>query len=274
MNQEVKHNMGKVILITGASSGLGKALAEILSTRGHIVYGTSRKPTGQLLPYRMIPMEVKDEKSIERAVQQVISNEKRIDVVINNAGIGLAGPTEQLHIDNIRELLEINVVGVARVCQAVLPHMRARRSGRIINISSIGAVIGLPYRGLYCASKSAVSIMTESLRMEIAPFGIQACCVRAGDTRTNINANRIKDFNPSDTAYKRSFERVYSAIDREVDEGMPAEEAARQIARLVEKPRLRRYYTIGKPLQRAALWVKRLLPDEAFEKLMARYSGI
>ncbi|HQU61326.1 MAG TPA: SDR family oxidoreductase, partial [Saprospiraceae bacterium] len=182
--------MGKVILITGASSGLGKALAEILSTRGHIVYGTSRKPTGQLLPYRMIPMEVKDEKSIERAVQQVISNEKRIDVVINNAGIGLAGPTEQLHIDNIRELLEINVVGVARVCQAVLPHMRARRSGRIINISSIGAVIGLPYRGLYCASKSAVSIMTESLRMEIAPFGIQACCVRAGDTRTNINANR------------------------------------------------------------------------------------
>lgn len=266
--------MGKVILITGASSGLGKALAETLSARGHIVYGTSRRPSGQALPYRMIAMEVKDENSVQQGIQHIIGREGRIDVVINNAGIGLAGPTEQLRACNIRELLEVNVLGIVRVCQAVLPHMRARGSGRIINISSIGAVIGLPYRGLYCASKSAVSILTESLRMEIAPFGIQACCVRAGDTQTNINAHRIKDFRPEDPAYNQRFSRVYAAIDREVEEGMPAGEAARQIARLIDKPRLRRYYTVGKPLQRAALWVKRLLPDALFEKLMARYSGI
>ncbi|MCB9275037.1 MAG: SDR family oxidoreductase [Lewinellaceae bacterium] len=266
--------MGKVILITGASSGLGKALAEILSSREHIVYGTSRRPCATPLPYRMIFMEVKDENSIRSGIQHIIEQEGRIDVVINNAGIGLAGPTEQIRLDNIRELLDINVLGVVRVCQAVLPHMRARRSGRIINISSIGAVIGLPYRGLYCASKSAVSIMTESLRMEIAPFGIQACCVRAGDTRTNINANRIKDVGDGGPAYLERFNRVYAAIDREVNEGMPAEEAARQIARLVDRSRLRRYYTVGKPLQRAALWVKRLLPDAAFEKLMANYSGM
>jgi NAD(P)-dependent dehydrogenase (short-subunit alcohol dehydrogenase family) len=265
--------MSKVIMVTGASSGLGKALAEELHRRGYIVYGTSRqaKPGS---PYKMVPMEVKDQGSVRQAVEEIIKAHGRLDVLINNAGIGLAGPTEQLQIANIQEVLEVNVVGVLRVCQAVLPHMRAKGHGLIINISSIGAAMGLPYRGVYCASKSAIDLATEALRMEVAAYGIQACSIRAGDTRTNINANRIKDFDPDCPAYRESFERVYASIDREVETGLPAEIIAKKIARLIEKKRLKRYYVIGKPLQRVSLLVKRLLPDPLFERIMKQYAGM
>ncbi len=267
--------MTKVILITGASSGLGKALAEELSSQGHIVYGTSRNPMPQSQqPYKMSIMEVKEMGSVRRAVQEVIAAEGKIDVLINNAGIGLAGPTEQLQIAHVQEVLDINVLGVLRVSQAVLPHMRAQRQGLIINISSIGAAMGLPFRGVYCASKSAIDLVTEALRMEVAAYGIQACSVRAGDTRTNINANRIKDFDPGNPAYRESFERVYASIDREVEAGLPAAVIAKKIASLIAKKRVKRYYVIGKPLQRVSLLVKRLLPDSLFERIMKQYSGM
>ncbi len=265
--------MNKVVLITGASSGLGKALAEQLAGKGYRVYGASRTPRNSGLPYQMVAMDVQDEDSVRRAIASIAEQEGRLDAVINNAGIGIAGPLEQLSMANIESVLDTNVKGAVRVMQAALPHLRQSK-GRVINISSIGALFGLPYRGIYCASKAAVDLITEALRMELAAHGVQACSIHAGDIKTNINANRIKDYNPQDTTYRESFERVYADIDKDVDKGLPAEEVARQVIRALEAPRLRRYYTVGKPLQKLSILAKRLLPAALFEKIIRGYSGM
>ncbi len=265
--------MSKVVLITGASSGLGQALARQLAEKGYLVYGTSRRPRESGLPYQMVAMDVQDEASVRQAVAAIVEKEGRLDAVINNAGIGIAGPLEQLHMENVERVLDTNVKGVLRVVQAALPHLRQSK-GRIVNISSIAALFGLPYRGAYCASKAAVDLITEALRMEMAAFGVQACSIHAGDIQTNINANRIRDYDPEDPTYKESFERAYADIDKDVNKGLPADEVARQVIRALESARLRRYYTIGKPLQRLSLLAKRLLPAPFFEKVILSYSGM
>lgn len=265
--------MSKVVLITGASSGLGQALAGQLAGKGYRVYGTSRSPGENNLPYQMTAMDVQDEDSVRKAIARIVEKEGRLDAVINNAGIGIAGPLEQLAAENIEKVLDTNVKGVVRVIQAALPHLRQSK-GRVLNISSIGALFGLPYRGIYCASKAAVDLITEALRMELATHGVQACSIHAGDIQTNINANRIKDYDPSDPTYRESFERVYADIDKDVNKGLPAEEVARQVIRAMESPRLRRYYTVGKPLQRLSILAKRLLPAPLFEKIIRGYSGM
>lgn len=265
--------MSKVVLITGASSGLGQALAEQLAEKGYRVYGTSRNPKGKGLTYQMVAMDVREEASVRRAIAELIEREGRLDAVINNAGIGIAGPLEQLRMENVEKVLDTNVKGAVRVMQAALPHLR-RSEGRVLNISSIGALFGLPYRGIYCASKAAVDLITEAMRMELAAHGVQACSIHAGDIQTNINANRIKDYDPGDPTYKESFEKVYADIDKDVDKGLPAEEVARQVIRALEARRLRRYYTIGKPLQRLSVLAKRLLPAYWFEKIIRGYSGM
>ena len=265
--------MSKVILITGASSGLGLALAQQLAGKGHRVYGTSRRPQDAGLPYTMIAMDVQDGASVRSAIAAIVEKEGRLDAVINNAGIGIAGPLEQLSMEHIEKALDTNVKGVIRVIQAALPHLR-RSKGRVLNISSIGALFGLPYRGVYCASKSAVDLITEALRMELYAHGVEACSIHAGDIQTSINANRIKDYDPNDPTYKDSFEKVYADIDKDVENGLSAEEVARQVIRALESPRLRRYYTIGKPLQRLSVLARRLLPAFLFEKVIRGYSGM
>ncbi len=266
--------MKKVVLITGASSGLGKELARQLCQRNYRVYGTSRRPKEQPEGYHLLAMDVREAESVEQAVAELIRREGRIDILINNAGIGIAGPLEQLSMENIEKVLDTNVKGVVRSCQAVLPHLRHAGGGKIINISSIGALFGLPYRGVYCASKAAVGLVTEALRMEVRAFGIQACTILAGDIQTNINANRIRDYREDSHAYKTSFERVYAGIDEDVDKGMPAEEVARQVVRIAERQRLKPHYIIGRPLQRLSARLKRLLPGALFEKIIMRYSGM
>ncbi len=264
--------MADVTLITGASSGLGKALAEYLSARGYRVYGTSRSPSSDNLPYSMVRLDLADATSIEQAIQTIINREGHIDLLINNAGLGIAGPLEELRIDHVQQVFDANVIGLIRVVQAVLPAMRARRRGRIINISSIGAVVGLPFRGLYCASKSAVDMLSETLRLEVERFGIEVCSVRAGDIRTAINQHRFMDFNPDNPAYADTFPRVAKAINHEVDEGMPPEEVARQIYRLLQKRKLPPTSSVGKWLQRAAILAKRILPGKWFESIIKSYT--
>ncbi len=265
--------MSKTILITGASSGLGYALARELDQQGYTVFGTSRKPREDWGGVRMLQMDVRDQLSVEQAVEQLLRESGSIDIAINNAGIGIAGPLEECDMEHVAQVLDTNVMGVIRVCKAVIPHMRQSGKGQIFTISSIGARVGLPYRSVYCASKSAVDLITESLRIETQRFGIQVIGIHAGDIQTNINAHRIKDYDP-EGPYAESFERAYAIIDQEVEEGKPAEEVARSIARLIGRRRLHPFYAIGKPLQRLSLFLKRLLPGIWFERIISRYSGV
>ncbi|RYY89020.1 MAG: SDR family oxidoreductase, partial [Chitinophagaceae bacterium] len=213
--------MKQVILVTGASSGLGEEMARHLAAVGHIVYGSSRSIEGADKSFHTINMDVTDASSISTAIQRIVEREGRIDVLINNAGLGIAGPLEQLSIAEVQRVFDTNVTGVLRACQAVLPPMRRQQGGKIINISSIGSEMGLPYRGVYSASKAAVDRLTEALRTELAPFGIQACIVQPGGVRTDINKNRIRVALDESSPYRASFEHTYRLIDESVEGGLP-----------------------------------------------------
>ena len=184
--------MEKVVFITGGSSGIGKSIGEYLYHKGFVVYGTSRNPeriTTSIFP--LLALDVREVQSIQKAVAEVISKAGRIDIVINNAGVGITGPIEEIPTEEIKNNFETNLFGPIEVMKAVLPQMRAQQSGLIINITSIAGYMGLPYRGIYSASKGALELITEALRMEVKSFGIQITNVAPGDFATNIAAGRF-----------------------------------------------------------------------------------
>ncbi|MCK8498880.1 SDR family oxidoreductase [Myxococcus fulvus] len=266
----------KVVLVTGASSGIGEACAELLSVRKHVVYGTSRRPPRtQSVGYRMLALDVTQEDSVRRAVAELLEREGRLDVVVNNAGHALAGALEDTSVEEAWRQLDTNVLGVLRVCKAVLPHMRERRSGLIINIGSLGGVVGLPFQGLYSASKFALEGLTESLRQEVEAFGIQASLVEPGDVRTRLTDNRVRAAGSRDgSAYREPFEKVLAIIEKEEREGVPAEAVARKVLEVMEarEPDVR--YSVGKLSQRAAVVAKTLLPARTFEGLLMSMFGL
>ena len=262
--------MSKVILVTGASSGLGQSIASQLHHQGHIVYGTSRSPRTEF-PFPMLIVDVTKEDSVLQAIQHIKKEQGQLNWLINNAGIGMASPTEQFEMSSAESVIDTNVLGLLRVTKAALPLMRQTAGGKIINISSIGSVVGLPFRGIYCASKAGVDMITESLRFEVTPLGLQACSVRAGDIQTNINANRIREYDAYDDTYKARFESTYKEIERDVEKGISADEVARRIIKIAHQNRLRPYYNIGKPIQRLAIVFKRLLPSSIFEWILKQY---
>src|SRR5690606_4416360 len=157
----------KVVFITGASSGIGKAIAEHLQQKGFQVYGTSRNPQNKKLSFPLVALDVTSQESIQAAVAQIISEVGKIDVLINNAGVGITGPIEETPDSEIKKAFNTNYFGPLQVIKAVLPHMREQRQGLIINITSIAGYMGLPFRGIYSASKGALELTTEAYRMEL-----------------------------------------------------------------------------------------------------------
>jgi NAD(P)-dependent dehydrogenase (short-subunit alcohol dehydrogenase family) len=263
--------MNKVVLVTGASSGLGRALATALAEKGYKVYGASRNPQG-IEPFIQLRMDVQDDDSVVAAVKEILDKAGRIDILINNAGIGIAGPLEQLSMANIQRVFDTNVYGLIRVSQAVLPTLRQIGGGRIINISSIAAEVALPYRAVYSASKAAVDRLTEALRLEVERFGVEVCAIQAGDIRTAINDHRIMEYDEQDPAYNLVFAQVAKKMNESVDQGVPAEEMAAKIIEIMEKRRLKKLYPVGKPYQKLSIYLRRFLPASLFEFIIRSYT--
>ena len=179
----------RVVLITGASKGLGRAAAELLSLRGCRVFGTSRHPQPDPSHgYEMLPLDVRSDESVQACVGEVLRRAGRIDVLVNNAGYGLVGLIEETGVEQVREQFETNFFGVVRMTQTVLPVMRGQLAGRIINISSMAGIMGVPGEGYYCATKFALEGFTETLYYEVEPFGIHACLVEPGFFATDFSA--------------------------------------------------------------------------------------
>jgi len=264
----------RVVLVTGASSGIGLACASHLAGRGYRVYGTSRRAaTSQAGSVAMLTADVTDDRSVEQAVAAVLEREGRLDIVVNNAGMGIAGPVENTSIEEAKRQLEVNFFGAFRVCRAALPAMRSRRSGYIVNIGSIGGLIAIPYQAMYCASKFALEGLSESLRMEVRPFGVKVVIIEAGDHKTAITENRT-DMSGGTDAYSQSFQAALARTARDEQSGPGPEHIARLLYRIVNTrdPRLR--YTIGPATQRAAVWLKRLLPYSVTEYSLRSYFGL
>jgi NAD(P)-dependent dehydrogenase (short-subunit alcohol dehydrogenase family) len=265
----------KVILVTGASSGIGRACAMALAQRGHRVYGTSRAPRGTNGDFTMLPMDVTDAATVQAAVQILLEREGRIDVVVNNAGIGYGGAVEDTAIGEAQATFETNFFGALRVCHAVLPAMRAQRSGTIINISSIGGMISLPFQGLYSASKYALEAMSEALRMEVKRFGVHVVLVEPGDTSTQFTANRQNtqgaDENP---VYREVYRGTLARIEADERNGAAPETVARAVLRIVASSHPKVRYVVGPFHQKLAVLVKRLIPSGLFERIIMMTYGL
>jgi NAD(P)-dependent dehydrogenase (short-subunit alcohol dehydrogenase family) len=264
--------MNKVVLITGASSGIGKAIGEFLHQKGFVVYGTSRNPekvANAVFP--LIALEVRNQDSIQAAVAKVISISGRLDILINNAGVGITGPLEEIPLAEIKANFDTNFFGPIAVMQAVLPQMRAQQSGLIINISSIAGYMGLPYRSIYSASKGALSIVTEALRMEVKSFGIQITDVAPGDFATNIAAGRYHAPVVKDSAYEKPYGATLKMMDEHVDSGSNPTEMAQAIYAIIQNSNPKVHYRVGLFLQKFSIVLKKILPDKVYEKMLMNH---
>ena len=262
----------KVVLITGASSGIGKSIGEYLQEKGFIVYGTSRNPkkyTNSKFP--LLALDVSDEDSIKKAVSQIIEKEKQLDILINNAGKGITGPVEETPIEEMKKAFDTNFFGVVNVCKGVLPQMRKQKNGLILNISSIAGYMGLPYRGIYSATKSATSILSEVLSLETKQFGITVVDVAPGDFATNIAAGRYHTPLFKDSPYKKHYSKVLKQIDDEVDKGLQPKIMAKAIYKIIRKKNPKVRYRVGTFMQRYAIHIKRLMPDRLYEKILMKH---
>ena len=245
--------MAKVVLITGCSSGIGCDLAQRLAQAGYTVAATARKAQtleGQEVALKL-SLDVTRPESIREAVEQTIQQFGRIDVLVNNAGYAVRGAVEEVPVEQAQQMFDANLFGVMRMVQAVAPHMREQKCGRIINISSVVGKLVTPANGVYSASKFALEGLSDALRLELAPFGIQVVVVEPGSTRTQfhrtVEDNAQAIFANPASPY-RSLYRQY----QEVTDGMRRQEAApeaisRVVQQAIEAPRPKRRYVAGFP---------------------------
>lgn len=264
--------MKKVVLITGASSGIGKSIGEFLHDKGFEVYGTSRNPEKITNPtFPLVALDVRDKQSILNCVDEVIQKSGRLDVVINNAGVGITGPIEEIPTEEIRNNFETNLFGPIELMKAVLPQMREQKSGLIINITSIAGYMGLPYRGIYSASKGALELITEALRMEVKSFGIQITNVAPGDFATNIAAGRYHAPVIEGSAYEVPYGNTLKEMDSHVDSGSNPNEMAAAIFSIIQTEKPKVHYKVGAFMQKFSIVLKRILPDTVYEKILMNH---
>lgn len=238
---------GDVVLVTGASSGIGRSVAAYLADRGYRVYGTSRKvqpdekgeaerirSSGGFI--RMLRMDVCSEASVKAAVEKVIELEGEIGTVVNNAGMGIAGSVEDTTPEEAFLQLDTNFFGMHRVVRQVLPYMRQKGRGLIINMSSVGALFPIPYQSMYVASKAAIEGMTGSLRNELRPFGIKVSMVEPGDTKTGFTASRIfvKEGGEG-SAYKTYCDRSVAVMVHDETHGPDPIVVAKVVGKIMKK---------------------------------------
>lgn len=264
--------MSKVIFITGASSGIGKAIGEFLHAKGYTVYGTSRNPervVGSVFP--LVALDVRNAESIKAAVAEVIAKAGTIDVLINNAGVGITGPLEEIPAEEIKNNFETNLFGPIEVMKAVLPQMRSQKSGLIINVTSIAGYMGLPYRSIYSASKGALELITEALRMEVKAFGITISNVAPGDFATNIAAGRYHAPLVKGSAYETTYGGILATMNDHVDAGSNPVEMAEAVYAIIKTPNPNIHYKVGAFMQKFSIVLKRVLPDKVYEKMLMNH---
>ena len=247
----------------------------MLARRGFKVYGCSRNPNFKPSGYQAVQMDVTDDQSVDRAVAQVIREAGGIDALVNNAGCGLAGAVEDTATAEAQRQMDVNFMGPFRVARAVLPGMRQRQSGVIVNVSSLGGLFGLPFQGFYSASKFAMEGWTESLRFEVKPFGIRVVLVEPGDVKTGFTGSRVRAARAgASSAYQERFSKCMGIVEKEEQKGVAPESIAKLVAKIVEGGAKGPRYTCGAALQRLSAVLKRILPGGLFESIIGSFYGM
>jgi short-subunit dehydrogenase len=264
--------MSKVVLITGASSGIGKAIATFLVEKGYKVYGTSRNPKLTAdFSFKLIALDVLKIDTIASAVAFIIKKEGRLDVLINNAGMGITGPIEETPTDEMRAVFNTNLFGAIDVMKGVLPQMRKQNSGTIINVTSIAGYMGLPYRGVYSATKGALEIITEATSMEVKNFGIKVVNIAPGDFTTNIAEGRYHTPVFENSAYKKKYQANLDLMNTHVNDGMDPLEMAKAVFKIIHTKKPKIHYKVGGFMEKFSIVLKRILPDRLYEKILMQH---
>lgn len=265
----------KVVLITGASSGIGNAAAIYLFEKGHDVYGASRTASTGAFSFKTFQMDVTSDNSVNEAISRIMNMEGRIDVLINCAGFGLAGSIEDTSANEAKDLFETNFFGLFRVCKAVIPGMRNQKSGLIINMGSLAGLVPIPFQAFYSSSKYAIESLTETLRIELLPFGIRVVLIEPGDFKTGFTANRkIAAQSNVNGTYRKKFSKALSIMEQDEANGPSPVKIAELIGRIIDNssPRLR--YTAGKLSQILPVKLRNFLPHKLSEYLLMKYYGL
>jgi short-subunit dehydrogenase len=265
----------KIVLITGVSSGFGLALSRKLNMNGHRVYGTVRRPMEQPVEgINYLITDVTDAKSVKSAVDQLIEKEGRIDVLINNAGTGIAGAIEHTSDEDAMGLMNVNFFGVHRFTRAVLPHMRRQKNGRIIYINSIGGLMGLPYQGFYSASKFAVEGYCQALRNEVKKYNIQIVSIFPGDFFTAFTPNRRILVGDNPSGDYSDFRIALKIIERNEKKGLLPEHLADKVQRIINLKDPAPGYVIASPMQKLGVIIKQMLPKRTFAYILRKFYKI
>ncbi|HEV3413767.1 MAG TPA: oxidoreductase [Puia sp.] len=265
--------MKKVILVTGASAGMGKVMAQLLAENGFIVYGAARRLEKmkdlEPLGVHTLKMDVTDETSMAAGIDTIISQEGQIDVLVNNAGFGSYGAIEEVPLKDARYQLEVNVFGAARLIQLVLPHMRARHSGKIVNISSIGGKVSMPLGGWYHASKFALEAISDALRNEVRQFGIDVVVIEPGGVKSEwadiAVGNGLK--NSGNGAYKEmtsKFAGLQKTFGHRAAEPLVI---AKIVLKAIRARHPRTRYSAGF-MAGPVLTMKKILPDRLLDRVL------
>ena len=272
--------MKKVILLTGASSGIGYQTAESLAKEGYVVYGAARRTekmeTLKQFGVKPIYLDVTDEESIKSAIDTIIRNEGRIDVLINNAGYGSFGAVEDVEINEARRQFEVNLFGLARLVQLVLPHMRKQKSGRIINVSSMGGRLTTYFGAWYHATKYALEAFSDALRMEVADFGIDVSLSEPGGIKTEwgiIAADKLAN-SAKGGAYEKEAMKTAKGMKKQYSGNLLSNPIVitKAISKAINSNRPKARYLIGfmaKPL----VFLHTILPAKVFDKIMKKLMG-
>lgn len=273
---------GNVVLITGASSGIGKAIGEALANKGYKVYGTSRKAMPEIYNevispkedhngfLKLIQLDVCSEESVKKAIHLILKKEASIDILINNAGIGIAGSVEDTRVEEAYKQFDTNFFGIIRMCRNILPIMRKNKNGLIINISSVAGLIAIPFQSMYSSSKYAVEALTEALRIEVKPFGINVSMVEPGDTKTNFTEKRVFAVEANkESAYNLKFEKSVNAMIKSELKGPGPDKIVQAVIGIInmKNPPIR--ITPGFSYK-AIVFLKRILPARLVSYIVSK----
>lgn len=260
----------KIALITGGTSGIGRATAQALLEKGYAVYEFSRRAQGLPGTVHMC-VDVTAQEQIDAAVAQVIKQAGHIDVVINNAGFGISGAMEFTDVAEAQRQFDVLLFGMMRLNHAVLPHLRRAGGGRIVNLSSVAAVAPIPFQACYSSAKAAVNAYTMALANEVRPFHIQVCCVQPGDIATGFTAARQKNF-AGDDVYQGRISRSVAKMERDEKTGMSAQTAGRFVAHVATRRRVKPICTIGFSYRCVHTLIK-LIPASVCNRLIGLLYG-
>ena len=265
--------MSKIILITGASSGIGRAISLYLTKIGYIVYGTCRDPKKyNISEYKLLKCDINHSNEVKETVTYILNKEKKIDVLINNAGIGITGPIEETSENDIKAAFQTNLFGPIDIIKQCIPSMRKNKNGLIINITSVLGYFGIPFRGIYCSTKSSLEKIGEVLSMELKKFNIRVVNVAPGDFKTDISSRRINTKLSNSSVYRDDYDKSLQSANRHVKNGDSPDEIAILVHKIINSKFSKIHYKVGPFIQKFSIFLKFILPDKIFEKIILKYS--